>query len=103
MVCYADLCDEKFTTHGLNYVALLRPLDLHRFLTNFEYWWKETVFERRIQLKSTDPLIVNWHCVVFFDIPSVRGHELFIKVSEWWECSECSRLVYAPTLVNFSY
>lgn len=59
MVCHVNLQDEEFTTHVLNYVALLHPYDRHHLLTNFEYSLKLAVLERRLRLKSTDPRFVN--------------------------------------------
>lgn len=50
MVRYTDVRKEEFTTHSLNYVALLCPFDLHHLLTNLEYWLKETVSEYRLRL-----------------------------------------------------
>lgn len=60
----------------------MRPFDRNYLLTSFKYWLKETVFERRLRLKSLDPLFTNLHCVDFFDILPARRRELFVKGPE---------------------
>lgn len=39
---YADMCNEKFTTHSLNFVALLHLFDRRHLLAGFDYRLKAT-------------------------------------------------------------
>lgn len=52
-----ELHDKDFMTYPLRYVALLRRFDQHRLLAKFDYWLKETVFNRRLRLKPTNEAI----------------------------------------------
>lgn len=102
MAGFAVVSDEEFTTDSLNYVELLRPFDQHHLLMNFEYLLKEAVFKRHLQLKSTHPLFIIWHCVVVFDILPARQRELFFMVPKRWEFYKCSSLAYVPVPVVFA-
>lgn len=67
-VCLENLRDEEYTMHGLNYFALRISIDRYYLLASFEYCLKETVFDRRLQLRSTDLVVANSHSVEFFSI-----------------------------------
>lgn len=81
IVRYANLLDQIFTSHSLHYVTSLHPFDGHHLLTDFLYCVNETVFERRLQLESTDHFFVSSHCVECFGIQPIRLYELFIRVT----------------------
>lgn len=102
-ICYANLRDEEFTTHILNYGALLRPFNPHHLLTGIENCFIDSVFERRLQVESTDSLLVSWHWLYFLVTPPDRHRELIVKFPEWWECYERSRLLYATLPVVFAF
>lgn len=59
MARYTKLPDLEAATHSLGYVALLFLFELHHLLISFEYWLKETIFERRFRLTSTGPHFVK--------------------------------------------
>lgn len=80
---YENPRDGESTTHSLNYVALLHLFYRHHLLKNLEYCLKKVVFNHRLQLKSTDPMFLNWHCADFFDISPAQRHELFSHVPKW--------------------
>lgn len=101
--CYVNLRYGELTTHSFDYAALLRPFDWHDLLANLQYWLKETVFDPRSKLKSTDLFFLNCHSVDVLDISPVSTRALFVKSPESWESYECCSLVHAPTPVVFAY
>lgn len=81
-VCYANRRDQKFTMHGLTHFALLCRFERPHLIAKFEYWLQETVFERRLRLKLTNPVLFIWHCVKYFDNQASRHRKMFVMVPE---------------------
>lgn len=72
-------------------------------LRKVDYWLKETVFERCLRFKSTDPLFPNKHCDDVFDVPLAWHCQLFVKLPEWLEGYRFYCLLYALYPVVFAY
>lgn len=68
VVCYPDPCKVELTTHSLNYVALIRPLDRQQFLTNVVHLLREKVFQHHLRLKPRNSLFNEWYYDDVFDI-----------------------------------
>lgn len=99
---HLSLAEGAPTSHSLDYVAFTRSTGRY-FLTNFEYWFKEILFEHRLCVKTGSMLFFNWHCVNILGIPTRALEQLFVQLPSWWSSYMGSSLLFASTPLVFAY
>lgn len=70
---------------------------------HFDYWVKETIFERQLWARGNSSCFINWHCVEAYTVRPLVGPGLFDPFPDWWCSYELSEVLFVPTPMVMAY
>lgn len=104
----AENMDQYLNVSSCNLPALSSefvPFDerfdrLHVY-SHLDYWVIDTISERRLRAGGYSCCFINLHCFYIYAVTPLVHSGLFVPVSYWRRCNQCSRLWLVSTPISY--